>query len=128
MSAAISCSVLAVALKVRKLTWWSRAADVLIVGDGGLGTQGSECLAMSSPGIKNAARLPSPAKARISQISQKRSDTRAVALHIPYTAVTRPIKRDTVADIAEIRDVELARIDAFFEFLLGITMEGPSAN
>ena len=83
---------------------------------------------MSSPGIKNAARLPSPAKARISQISQKRSDTRAVALHIPYTAVTRPIKRDTVADIAEIRDVELARIDAFFEFLLGITMEGPSAN
>ena len=51
-----------------------------------------------------------------------------MALHIPYTAVMRPIKRDTVADIAEIRDVELARIDAFFEFLLGITMEGPSAH
>ena len=51
-----------------------------------------------------------------------------MALHIPYTAVMRPIKRDTVADIAEIRDVELARIDACFEFLLGITMEGPSPH
>ena len=63
-----------------------------------------------------------------SKTSQKRSDTRAVPLHIPFTAVMRPIKRDTVADIAEIRDVELARIDAFFEFLLGITMEGPSPH
>ena len=51
-----------------------------------------------------------------------------MALHIPHTAVMRPNKRDTVADIAEIRDVKLARIDAFFEFLLGITMEGPSAH
>jgi hypothetical protein len=83
---------------------------------------------MPSPGIKNAARFPFTSKARISQTSQKRSDTRAVALHITFTAVMRPIKRDTVADIAEIRDVELARIDAFFEFLLGITMEGPSPH
>ena len=51
-----------------------------------------------------------------------------MALHIAFTAVMRPIKRHIVADIAEIRDVELARIDAFFEFLLGITMEGPSAH
>ena len=35
-----------------------------------------------------------------SKTSQKQSDTRAVALHIPYTAVMRAIKRDTVADIA----------------------------
>jgi len=128
MLAAISCSVLAMALKVRMLTWWSRAADVLIVGDGGLGTQGSECLTMSSPGIRNACGVAFTSTARISQTSQKRSDTRAVALHIPYTAVTRGIKRDTVADIAEIRDVELPRIDAFFEFLLGITTEGPSPH
>jgi len=78
---------------------------------------------MSSPGINERRAVAFTSKARISQKSQKRSDTRAVALHIPYTAVMRPIKRDTVADIAEIRDVELARIDAFFEFLLGIAME-----
>ena len=51
-----------------------------------------------------------------------------MALHMPYAAVTRGIKRHTVADIAEIRDVEHAHIDAFFEFLWGITMEGPSAH
>ena len=51
-----------------------------------------------------------------------------MALQIPSTAVMRPIKRETVADFAEIRDVELARIDAFLEFLLGITMEGQSAH
>ena len=63
-----------------------------------------------------------------SKTSQKRSDTRAVALHTPYTAAMRAIKPDAVADIAEIRDVELARIDAFFESLWGIAMEGPSAH
>ena len=47
-----------------------------------------------------------------------------MALHIPHTAVMRPNKRDTVADIAEIRDVELARIDAFFEFLWASLQRG----
>ena len=88
---------------------------------------------MPGSGIKNAARLPFTSKARrkkfgSSKTSQKRSDTRAVALHTPYTAAMRAIKPDAVADIAEIRDVELARIDAFFESLWGIAMEGPSAH
>ena len=57
MLAAISCSVLAMALKVRMLTWWSRAADVLIVGDGGLGTQGSECLTPNNVQSRDKERM-----------------------------------------------------------------------
>jgi len=83
--------------------------------------------------------MPRPTNAQV-----RDKERRAVALHLEgkkfediaeavgyesrgaaYTAVMRAIKRDTVADIAEIRDVELARIDALFESLWGIAMEDP---
>jgi len=102
---------------------------LLTMADSGI-KGGEQCLDQTMPrsGIKKATRP-----------RWRDDDTPsrpAVALHLEgkkfeslktsqNTAVMRAIKRDTVADIAEIRDVELACIDALFESLRGIAMEGP---
>ena len=53
--------------------WWSGAADVLIVGYGGLRTHDTECLAMPSPGISNGTPVGLPSPRRQEFLRHRRS-------------------------------------------------------